>query len=163
MAAYFGDGDAAIRELSAALHLMPFEPLRHLSFIGMGVRSLCRGPIRSGEFMGTKRSKGFPGLLLGAKNRDGRSGADRRAGRSSSHGPSADAARSRSHYRGGQTGMAVHASLYVPSGRRSRNRRPTASMSRRSVDLFFIVDLSNEPCTASWRLLLRGNADDEMS
>jgi hypothetical protein len=75
MAAYFGDGDAAIRELSAALHLMPFEPLRHLSFIGMGVRSLCRGPIRSGEFMGTKRSKGFPGLLLGAKNRDGRSGA----------------------------------------------------------------------------------------
>jgi AraC-like DNA-binding protein len=36
MSAYFGDGDGAVRELRTALHLMPFEPLRHLSFIGMG-------------------------------------------------------------------------------------------------------------------------------
>jgi AraC-like DNA-binding protein len=36
MSAYFGDSEGAIRELSTALHLMPFEPLRHLSFIGMG-------------------------------------------------------------------------------------------------------------------------------
>jgi AraC-like DNA-binding protein len=36
MSAYFGDNDAAIRELTTALHLMPFEPMRHLSFIGMG-------------------------------------------------------------------------------------------------------------------------------
>jgi AraC-like DNA-binding protein len=36
MSAYFGDSDGAIRELSTALHLMPFEPLRHISFIGMG-------------------------------------------------------------------------------------------------------------------------------
>jgi AraC-like DNA-binding protein/Tfp pilus assembly protein PilF len=36
MSAYLGDSDAAIRELTTALHLMPFEPLRHLSFIGMG-------------------------------------------------------------------------------------------------------------------------------
>jgi len=36
MSAYLGDSDAAFRELTTALHLMPFEPLRHLSFIGMG-------------------------------------------------------------------------------------------------------------------------------
>ncbi|HEX5212908.1 MAG TPA: helix-turn-helix domain-containing protein [Pseudolabrys sp.] len=36
MSAYFGDGDGAIRELRTALHLMPFEPLRHITFIGMG-------------------------------------------------------------------------------------------------------------------------------
>lgn len=36
MSAYFGDGDSAIRELRTALHLMPLEPLRHISFIGMG-------------------------------------------------------------------------------------------------------------------------------
>jgi AraC-like DNA-binding protein len=43
MSAYFGDGDAAIRELSIALHLMPFEPLRHLSFIGMGCAHFAAG------------------------------------------------------------------------------------------------------------------------
>ena len=36
MSAYFGDNDAAIRKLTTALHLMPFEPMRHLGFIGMG-------------------------------------------------------------------------------------------------------------------------------
>ena len=36
MSAYLGDSDGAIRELKIALHLMPFEPLRHVTFIGMG-------------------------------------------------------------------------------------------------------------------------------
>jgi adenylate cyclase len=36
MSAYLGDSEGAIRELRTALHLMPFEPLRHISFIGMG-------------------------------------------------------------------------------------------------------------------------------
>jgi AraC-like DNA-binding protein len=36
MSAYLGDSETAIRELSTALHLMPFEPLRHISFIGIG-------------------------------------------------------------------------------------------------------------------------------
>lgn len=36
MSAYFGDSDGAIRELKIALHLMPFDPLRHITFIGMG-------------------------------------------------------------------------------------------------------------------------------
>jgi AraC-like DNA-binding protein len=36
MSAYLGDIDSALRELRTALHLAPFEPLRHLGFIGMG-------------------------------------------------------------------------------------------------------------------------------
>jgi len=36
MSAYAGDSDGAVRELRTALHLMPFEPLRHITFIGMG-------------------------------------------------------------------------------------------------------------------------------
>ena len=36
MSAYLGDGDSAVRELRTALHLMPFDPVRHLAFIGMG-------------------------------------------------------------------------------------------------------------------------------
>jgi AraC-like DNA-binding protein len=36
MSAYFGDSEGAVRELRTALHLMPFEPLRHISFLGMG-------------------------------------------------------------------------------------------------------------------------------
>ena len=36
MSAYLGDNEGAIRELRTALHLMPFEPLRHIIFIGMG-------------------------------------------------------------------------------------------------------------------------------
>jgi AraC-like DNA-binding protein len=36
MSAYIGDSDGAVRELRIALHLMPFEPLRHITFIGMG-------------------------------------------------------------------------------------------------------------------------------
>jgi AraC-like DNA-binding protein len=36
MSAYFGDGEGAIRELRIALHLMPFEPLRHITCIGIG-------------------------------------------------------------------------------------------------------------------------------
>ena len=36
MSAYLSDHDSAVHELRTALHLMPFEPLRHLTFIGMG-------------------------------------------------------------------------------------------------------------------------------
>jgi AraC-like DNA-binding protein len=43
MSAYLGDTDAAFRELTTALHLMPFEPLRHLSFIGMGCAHFAAG------------------------------------------------------------------------------------------------------------------------
>lgn len=43
MSAYFGDSSGAIRELSVALHLMPFEPLRHITFIGMGSAHFAAG------------------------------------------------------------------------------------------------------------------------
>ena len=43
MSVYLGDSETAIRELSTALHLMPFEPLRHLSFIGMGCAHFAAG------------------------------------------------------------------------------------------------------------------------
>jgi len=43
MSAYLGDSETAIRELSMALHLMPFEPLRHISFIGMGCAHFAAG------------------------------------------------------------------------------------------------------------------------
>jgi AraC-like DNA-binding protein len=43
MSAYLGDSETAIRDLSTALHLMPFEPLRHLSFIGMGCAHFAAG------------------------------------------------------------------------------------------------------------------------
>lgn len=36
MSAYLGDAEGAVRELRTALHLMPFDPLRHITFIGMG-------------------------------------------------------------------------------------------------------------------------------
>jgi len=43
MSAYLGDGDGAIRELRIALHLMPFEPLRHITCIGMGCAHFAAG------------------------------------------------------------------------------------------------------------------------
>ncbi len=36
LSAYQGDDDGALRELQITLRLMPFEPIRHLAFIGMG-------------------------------------------------------------------------------------------------------------------------------
>jgi len=36
LSAYAGDDDGALRELQITLRLMPFEPLRHLVFIGVG-------------------------------------------------------------------------------------------------------------------------------
>ena len=36
LSAYRGESELAIRELTTALHLMPFEPLRHLALIGIG-------------------------------------------------------------------------------------------------------------------------------
>ena len=43
MSAYLGDSETAVHELTTALHLMPFEPLRHISFIGMGCAHFAAG------------------------------------------------------------------------------------------------------------------------
>ncbi len=41
--AYAGDAPAALRQFSTTLHLMPFEPVRHLAFIGIGCAHLVAG------------------------------------------------------------------------------------------------------------------------
>src|SRR6185437_8222136 len=43
MSAYLGDSETSVHELTTALHLMPFEPLRHISFIGMGCAHFAAG------------------------------------------------------------------------------------------------------------------------
>lgn len=41
--AYSGDADTALRQFSTTLHLMPFEPIRHLAFIGIGCAHFVAG------------------------------------------------------------------------------------------------------------------------
>lgn len=41
--AYYGDPDNALRELTTTLHMMPFEPVRHLAFIGIGCAHFAAG------------------------------------------------------------------------------------------------------------------------
>lgn len=41
--AYSGDAVAALRQFTTTLHLMPFEPIRHLAFIGMGCAHFVAG------------------------------------------------------------------------------------------------------------------------
>lgn len=52
--AYAGDSDGALRELQNTLRLMPFEPLRHLSFIGIGCAHFDAGRYeRAARWIGT--------------------------------------------------------------------------------------------------------------
>jgi len=41
--AYSGDADTALRQFTTTLHLMPFEPIRHLAFIGIGCAHFIAG------------------------------------------------------------------------------------------------------------------------
>ncbi|GIL05693.1 MAG: hypothetical protein BroJett031_22130 [Betaproteobacteria bacterium] len=41
--AYHGEPEFAIRELRTMLQLMPFDPLRHLAFIGIGCAHFAAG------------------------------------------------------------------------------------------------------------------------
>jgi adenylate cyclase len=41
--AYAGDADTALRQFRTTLHLMPFEPIRHLAFIGIGLAHFVAG------------------------------------------------------------------------------------------------------------------------
>jgi AraC-like DNA-binding protein len=43
LSAYLGDSEAALRELTTALHLMPFGPPRHTAFIGVGCAHFAAG------------------------------------------------------------------------------------------------------------------------
>ena len=64
MSAYLGDSEAAIRELSTALHLMPFEPLRHLSSSAWVVRILPPAATTT-RFAGWKAVSGRAGAPSG--------------------------------------------------------------------------------------------------
>ena len=87
MSAYFGDSDAAIRELSIALHLMPFEPLRHLSFIGMGCAHFAAGRYDRAALWVQSGVKASPGsfwaqrIAVAAAALTGERGEARRMGR----------------------------------------------------------------------------------
>lgn len=61
MSAYFGDSDGAIRELRTALHLMPFEPLRHITFIGMGCAHFAAERYERAALWVKSGVKGYPG------------------------------------------------------------------------------------------------------
>lgn len=61
MSAYLGDGDGAIRELRTALHLMPFEPLRHITFIGMGCAHFAAERYERAALWVQSGVKGYPG------------------------------------------------------------------------------------------------------
>jgi AraC-like DNA-binding protein len=41
--AYAGDAETALRQFTTTLHLMPFEPIRHLAFIGIGCAHFVAG------------------------------------------------------------------------------------------------------------------------
>jgi tetratricopeptide (TPR) repeat protein len=41
--AYSGDAPTALRQFTTTLHLMPFEPIRHLAFIGIGCSHFIAG------------------------------------------------------------------------------------------------------------------------
>jgi AraC-like DNA-binding protein len=43
LSAYLGDSEAALRGFRTTLHLMPFEPLRHTAYIGMGCAYFAAG------------------------------------------------------------------------------------------------------------------------
>jgi AraC-like DNA-binding protein len=61
MSAYLGDGGGAIRELRTALHLMPFEPLRHIIFIGMGCAHFDAERYERAALWVQSGVKGYPG------------------------------------------------------------------------------------------------------
>lgn len=62
-----GDGDAAVREFRTMLHLMPFEPLRHLAFIGIGCAHFDAGNYQNAARWARSGVKANPGSFWGAR------------------------------------------------------------------------------------------------
>lgn len=67
ISAYLGDSDAAIRELKMVLHLMPFEPLRHLTFIGIGCAHFAAGRYAHAARWARSGVDSYPGSFWGAR------------------------------------------------------------------------------------------------
>jgi AraC-like DNA-binding protein len=60
-AAYYGDPETAIRELRTTLHLMPFEPIRHVAFIGIGCAHFAAGRYERAARWIQTATEAFPG------------------------------------------------------------------------------------------------------
>jgi len=65
--AYLGDGDTAIRELRTSLHLMPFEPIRHLNFIGIGCAHFVAGRYDQAAIWARSGVEAHPGSFWAAR------------------------------------------------------------------------------------------------
>ncbi|HEY6754530.1 MAG TPA: helix-turn-helix domain-containing protein [Pseudolabrys sp.] len=59
--AYLGNSDAAIRELNYTLHLMPFEPVMHIAFIGIGCAHFDAGRYERAARWASEGVKAHPG------------------------------------------------------------------------------------------------------
>lgn len=65
--AYAGDAAGALRQFGTTLHLMPFEPIRHLAFIGIGCAHFVAGrPDRAARWA-QEGVAASPGSLWGAR------------------------------------------------------------------------------------------------
>jgi tetratricopeptide (TPR) repeat protein len=67
LSAYRGHGDDAIREQRTALHLMPFEPLRSLAFLGIGCGHFTAGRFEQAAMWGLSGLEANPGSYWGAQ------------------------------------------------------------------------------------------------
>ncbi len=65
--AYAGDADAALRQFATTLHLMPFEPIRHLAFIGVGAAHFVAGRYARAARWAQAGVEASPGSYWGAR------------------------------------------------------------------------------------------------
>jgi adenylate cyclase len=67
VSAYAGDPTRALRQLTTALHLMPFEPVRHLAFIGFGCAHFIAGRYDRAARWAYDGVQASPGSFWGAR------------------------------------------------------------------------------------------------
>lgn len=65
--AYAGDSPAALRQFTTVLHLMPFEPIRHLAFIGIGCAHFVAGRYGAAARWAVEGVRAGPGSFWGAR------------------------------------------------------------------------------------------------
>ncbi len=65
--AYSGDADTALRQFATTLHLMPFEPVRHLAFIGIGCAYFVAGRYERAARWAEAGVEAFPGSYWAAR------------------------------------------------------------------------------------------------
>jgi adenylate cyclase len=65
--AYAGDAAGALRQFTTTLHLMPFEPIRHLAFIGIGCAHFVAGRHDRAARWAQDGVAASPGSLWGAR------------------------------------------------------------------------------------------------